>query len=58
MVASVGCLVSDEHTVYALTNRHASGPPRQPIRSVVRGAEVEIVRSSERQMTRLPFTEV
>ncbi|MFD2029389.1 hypothetical protein ACFSKM_01790 [Ancylobacter dichloromethanicus] len=54
-MASIGCLVSDGHTVYALTNRHVAGPAGQPILSVLRGAEVEIGASTDRQLTRLPF---
>ena len=57
-VASLGCLVSDGHTVYALTNRHVAGPEGQPISTILRGEEVEIGKSSQKQLTRLPFTEV
>jgi len=57
-VASVGCLVTDGHTTFALTNRHVSGPAGQLIRSVMRGTEVEVGKSSLRQLTRLPFTDV
>jgi len=57
-VATVGCLVTDGHTTYALTNRHVTGPEGQPVSSLVRGAEVEIGRSSSLQLTRRPFTDV
>lgn len=57
-VASVGTLVTDGHTVYALTSRHVAGPKGQPITSVFGGRIVEIGVSSERQITRRPFTEV
>lgn len=56
-VASVGCLVSDGHTTYALTNRHVAGPTDQPIESLVAGERVVIGKSSAKQLTRLPFTE-
>lgn len=57
-VASIGCLVSDGHTIYALTNRHVAGPEGRPITTIMRGGEVEIGRSSSKQLTRLPFTTV
>ncbi|MFS2033535.1 S1/P1 Nuclease [Polaromonas sp. CT11-55] len=56
--ASAGCLVSDGHTIYALTNRHVCGEPGEPVHARLRGEEVEIGHASERQLTRLPFTEV
>jgi hypothetical protein len=56
--ASIGCLVSDGHTVYALTNRHVSGPEGHPISTIMRGEEVEIGRSSSKQLTRLAFADV
>ncbi|SCX28540.1 hypothetical protein DSM25558_4500 [Agrobacterium sp. DSM 25558] len=57
-LASIGCLVTDGHTVFALTNRHVSGPEGCPISAILRGGEVEIGRSSAKQLTRLPFTDV
>lgn len=57
-VASVGALVTDGHTVYALTSRHVAGPAGQPIGTILRGQAVDVGRSSERQLTRLPFTQV
>lgn len=56
-VASVGCLVSDGHTTYALTNRHVAGPTDQPIESLVAGERIVIGKSSAKQLTRIPFTE-
>ena len=56
--ASIGCLVTDGHTVYALTNRHVAGPAGTPIRAILRGDEVVIGQSSDKQLTRLPFSEV
>jgi len=56
--ASAGCLVSDGHTIYALTNRHVCGEPGEPVHARLRGEEVEVGHASERQLTRLPFTEV
>jgi hypothetical protein len=56
--ASVGCLVSDGHTVYALTNRHVCGEPGQRISAQTRGGTVEIGTSSDKQLTRRRFTKV
>jgi hypothetical protein len=56
-VASVGCLVTDGHSIYALTNRHVTGPPGLPVFTELRGTRVEIGRSSDKQLTRLAFTD-
>jgi hypothetical protein len=56
--ASVGCLVTDGHTTYALTNRHVCGEPGSAVKARVRGAVVEVGIASERQLTRESFTEV
>jgi hypothetical protein len=57
-VASVGCLVTDGHTFYAMTNRHVCGPAGSPVYSRLRGQELEIGRSSASQIARVPFMEV
>jgi hypothetical protein len=56
--ASVGCLVTDGHTTYALTNRHVCGEPGSPVNARLRGEVVEVGIASERQLTREPFTSV
>jgi hypothetical protein len=56
--ASVGCLVTDGHLVYALTNRHVAGAPGEPVYSLLAGKRVAVGRSSGRQLTRLPFQQV
>lgn len=56
--ASVGCLVTDGHKIYALTNRHVAGEPGAVLKARVRGNLVEVGRSSAKQLTRLPFSEV
>ncbi|WP_434115406.1 S1/P1 Nuclease [Paraburkholderia caffeinilytica] len=56
--ASVGCLVTDGHTTYALTNRHVCGEPGSPVKARLRGAVAEVGIASERQLTREPFTSV
>ena len=57
-VASVGCLVTDSHNVYALTNRHVTGAEGTPVYGLVDGRRMEIGRSSSLQRSRLPFEEV
>ncbi|MGO4298865.1 S1/P1 Nuclease [Leifsonia sp. RAF41] len=57
-LASVGTLVTDGHTVFALTSRHVAGPGGSPIASVLRGVLTEVGRSSARQLTRMPFSTV
>ena len=56
--ATAGCLVSDGHTTYALTNRHVCGPAGTPISALVRNRQTIIGRSSALQLTRLPFNEL
>ncbi|MEM5436120.1 S1/P1 Nuclease [Paraburkholderia diazotrophica] len=56
--ASVGCLVTDGHTVYALTNRHVCGEPGSSVKALLRGAVSEAGIASDRQLTREPFTDV
>jgi hypothetical protein len=55
--ASIGCLVTDGHTTYALTNRHVSGEPGQEVFSYIGGKRVTIGRASTKQATRIPFSE-
>jgi hypothetical protein len=57
-IASIGGLVTDGHVVYALTSRHVSGPAGQPMSSVMSGHVEEIGVSVDKQLTRLPFSEV
>jgi hypothetical protein len=57
-VASVGALVTDGHTTYALTSRHVAGPAGHPASTILGGRRVEIGASASRQITRLPFSEV
>jgi hypothetical protein len=57
-VASAGCLVTDGHQVFALTNRHVVGPKGELVETLLGGHATEIGRSSELQLTRKPFSEV
>lgn len=56
--ASVGCLVTDGHTTYALTNRHVCGEPGSLIEARLRGDVRRVGVASERQLTREPSTSV
>jgi hypothetical protein len=57
-VASVGCLVTDGHLTYALTNRHVAGAPGETLYSILNGNKVPIGTTSNLQLTRKPFSEV
>ena len=58
--ASIGCLVTDGHRVYALTNRHVTGRPGEELFTKLRGQKglTPIGSSSEKQVGRLPFEKV
>jgi hypothetical protein len=53
--ASVGCLVSDGHTVFALTNRHVTGNTGERIFTLARGRRVPIGSATRRCISRMPF---
>ncbi len=57
-VASVGCLVTDGHATFALTNRHVCGAAGEPVYTRLRGQRVRIGQASAKQLTRRPFREV
>jgi hypothetical protein len=57
-VASVGTLVTDGHTVYALTSRHVTGPAGHPVQTILRGHLTDIGVAADLQLSRLPFTDV
>jgi hypothetical protein len=57
-VASVGCMVTDGHDVYALTNRHVAGRPGEELFSKIGGEPVRVGVSSDKQLTRKKFSEV
>ncbi len=54
-IGSIGCLVTDGDAIYALTNRHVTGPAGRPIYSMLRGERVQIGVSDEKQIGKLPF---
>jgi hypothetical protein len=57
-VASVGCLVTDGHKVYALTNRHVCGETGQVVHTIRGGNRTPIGHSSGLQLTRKLFNEI
>lgn len=57
-LATIGCLMSDGHTTYALTARHACGEPGTEVSAMLRGGLSRIGVSSDKQMTRKLFSEV
>lgn len=57
-LASIGCLVTDGHDVYALTNRHVAGRPGEELYSEIGGDPVRVGVTSDKQLTRKKFSEV
>ncbi len=57
-VASVGCLVTDGHLTYALTNRHVAGEAGERLYTLLGGRREEIGLSSKKQLGRLLFKDV
>lgn len=57
-IASIGCLLTDGHLTYALTNRHVAGEPGEPVYALMGGKQIKIGTSSKKQISRLPFQEV
>jgi hypothetical protein len=57
-IASIGCLVTDGHKTYALTNRHVAGAPGSVIYSLLRRNKVVIGSSATGQLSRMLFDEV
>ena len=56
--ATVACLVSDGHKVYALTNRHVTGEPGEVVYSRLDGKIARIGASAGKQLTREAFGDV
>jgi len=57
-LASIGCLLSDGHSVYALTNRHVTGDPGERVYGRFGAQRVCIGTSSPKQLTRERFGDV
>jgi len=56
-IASVGCVVSDGNTYYAVTNKHVVGKAGTPIYSVFHGQERRIGVSSDHTLGKRKFSE-
>ena len=56
--ASAGCLVTDGHTLYVLTNRHVGGNVGERISAETRSGQVEVGSASRHQITRREFSQV
>jgi hypothetical protein len=57
-VASIGCLVTDGHRTYALTNRHVAGEAGNPIYSIIGGNKERIGASANLKLTRADFAAI
>ena len=57
-LATIGCLMSDGHTTYALTARHACGEPGTEVSARLRDGLSRIGVSTDKQITRKLFSEV
>ena len=55
---SVGCLVTDGHTTYALTSRHVVGKPGSIVYSRLRGQRNRVGVASELTLTRPAFNDI
>ncbi len=55
---SVGCLVTDGHNVYALTNRHVTGEDGETVTTVLGGAEVAVGVASRHVLGKQAFEKV
>jgi len=56
--ASLGCLVTDGHITYALTNKHVAGETGTPVASMLDGTPSRIGESSGLYLGRVPFNEL
>jgi hypothetical protein len=57
-IATIACLVSDGHRVYALTNRHVTGAAGEVLRSQLNGKRTVIGRTAAGSCDRLTFSTV
>ncbi len=55
-IASVGCLVTDGHTIYALTSRHVAGPEGTTVYTQSRHGVNLVGRSGAKQLTKCDFS--
>jgi hypothetical protein len=57
-IGSLGCLVSDGDSIYALTNRHVTGTQGREVYSLLRGERQRIGVSHQKQVDKKLFQEV
>ena len=57
-LATVGCLVSDGHKIFALTNKHVTGDSQEEIFARSGASDRRVGVSVAKQLGRLPFTTV
>jgi hypothetical protein len=53
--ASLGCLVTDGHTLYAMTSRHVTGEAGEELFTVAGGKRIRIGSTSAKQLGRIEF---
>lgn len=56
-VGTLACMVTDGHSIFALTNRHVAGPPDQPSYTVADAEQKRIGNSDALSVGKIPFTE-
>ena len=54
-IATIACLASDGHKIYALTNRHVVGAPGEVLYSILDGEIVPIGKAAEAQLKSVEF---
>jgi hypothetical protein len=54
-IASIGCIVTDGHTYYALTNKHVSGTADQLVETIIGFSRVPIGRASGISLGKVKF---
>lgn len=57
-LGSIGCLVTDGNSVFALTNRHVVGAPGTELYTLVNGQRMRLGVADERRIGKLPFEEL
>jgi hypothetical protein len=57
-IASIGCIVTDGNTYYALTNKHVAGNAGTPVFTKLKGAVQQIGVSSGKQLGKMNFEEI
>jgi hypothetical protein len=57
-MGSVGCLVTDGHNTYALTNRHVTGEDDETVSTVLGGQDVPVGTASKHVLGKRPFDQI